>query len=472
MADVFAPYKVNANPSEYLFDTLQVHAGHKPDAQTRSRAVPIYATASYVFDDAEHARRVCTNEEAGYVYSRIANPTVEVFEKRCAALEGGTAAVATASGQSAVFQTIILLAQSGDNIIASRNLYGGSYSCLKTLLPRLGIQVKWLDAGDRPENVMRLIDDRTKMVFVETIGNPRCTVPDLRGIAEAAHTQGVPLVVDNTFGACGYFCRAKEQGADIIVHSATKWIGGHGTTVGGVVVDAGTFDWMSYPDRFPFLAKPRGDVMGFCYAKAFGTAAFAMALRIDVVMESGGVMNPFAAHQLLLGLETLALRCDKIASNSLRLARFLESHERIAWVLYPGLPSNADNHARAKTVLKNGFGGVLSIGIVGGSAASKVVINNFKLISHMTNVGDSKTMATHPWSSTHVIMSEPDRIAAGVSEELIRISIGTEAIEDIEKDFDHALSAIPLDLITQGKQVAENATSDSGFESSEEEHKI
>ncbi|KAI1328956.1 O-acetylhomoserine/O-acetylserine sulfhydrylase [Xylariaceae sp. FL0255] len=424
MADVYAPYKVNANPSAYLFDRLSVHAGHKPDVQTRSRA-------SYVFDNAEHAPRVCTNEEARYVYSRIANPTVEVFEKRCAALEG----------------TIILLAQSGANIIASRNLYGGSYSCLKTLLPRLGIQVRLLDAGDRPEDVARLIDDRTKMVFVETIGNPRCSVPNLQGMADAAHSAGVPFVVDNTFGACGYCCRAKDHGVDIIIHSVMKWIGGHGTMVGGVVVDAGTFDWAKRPDRFPFLAKPNEALMGFCYAKQFGNTTFAIALRIDVIMESGGVLNPFAAQQLILSLETLALRCDKIAQNSLRLARFLKQHERIAWVLYPGLPSNEGDHARAKKVLKNGFGGVLSIGIVGGNAASKHVINSFKLVSHMTSVGDSKTMATHPWSSTHVIMSESDRIAAGITEDLIRISTGTEAIEDIENDFIQALNTIPHDLV-------------------------
>ncbi|KAI1818681.1 O-acetylhomoserine/O-acetylserine sulfhydrylase [Poronia punctata] len=466
-SDPFAPYKVNANPSAHQFNTLQVHAGHKPDKQTRARAVPIYATASYVFDDSDHARRVCTNEEAGYVYSRISNPTVEVFEKRCAALEGGSAAVATGSGQGAVFQTIILLAQTGDNIIASRNLYGGSYSCLKTLLPRLGIQVRWLDAGDHPENVARLIDERTKLVFVETIGNPRCTIPNLRGIADVAHEAGIPLVVDNTFGACGYFCRVKDFGANIIVHSATKWIGGHGTTVGGVVVDAGNFDWAAYPDRFPHIGKPSGDVMGFCYAKAFGNAAFAMALRIDVVMESGGVLNPFAAQQLILGLETLSLRCERIANNSLRLARYLESHERIAWVLYPGLPSNGENHERAKTVLKSGFGGVLSVGIVGGNEASKYVIDNFKLISNMTNVGDSKTMATHPWSSTHVIMSEADRIGAGVTEDLIRISIGTECIEDIERDFDQALQSIPLELIKSS--IKEDVPSDSGFESSDPE---
>ncbi|KAI2628688.1 O-acetylhomoserine/O-acetylserine sulfhydrylase [Hypoxylon sp. NC1633] len=463
MPDAFAPYKVDPNPSEHLFNTLQVHAGHTPDSQTRSRAVPIYATASYVFKDADHAQRVCTNEEPGY-------PTVEVFEKRCAALEGGTAAVATSSGQAAVFQTIILLAQSGDNIIASRNLYGGSYSCLKTLLPRLGITVRWLDAGDSPENVTSLIDERTKLVFVETIGNPRCTIPDLRGIADAAHAAGVPLVVDNTFGACGYFCRVKDHGADIIVHSATKWIGGHGTTVGGVVVDSGSFDWAAHPDRYPHLAKTSDDVMGFSYARLFGNAAFAMALRIDIVMEAGGVLSPYAAHQLIVGLETLSLRCERIAANSLKLAQFLESHERVAWVLYPGLPSNVGDHKRAKKLLHGGFGGVLSIGIVGGNAASKHVINSFRLVSNMTNVGDSKTMATHPWSSTHVIMSEADRIAAGITEDLIRISIGTEAIDDIKADFDNALQSIPADIIEEANTAREDdVPSDSGFESSDSE---
>ncbi|KAK3935957.1 Cys/Met metabolism PLP-dependent enzyme-domain-containing protein [Diplogelasinospora grovesii] len=461
MADAFAPYKVNANPSNHLFNTLQVHAGHKPDSQTLSRAVPIYATASYVFQDADHARRVCTNEEAGYVYSRIANPTVEVFEKRCAALEGGTAAVATSSGQAAVFQTIVLLAQAGDNIIASRNLYGGSYSCLKTLLPRLGIEVRWLDVGDRPDNVASLIDERTKLVFVETIGNPRCSVPDVRGMADKAHEAGVPLVVDNTFGACGYFCRAKDHGADVVVHSATKWIGGHGTTVGGVVVDSGTFDWAAHPKRFPHIAAAGDELMGFSYAKLFGNA-FAMALRIDVVMEVGGVLNPFAAQQLILGLETLSLRCERIARNSMQLAQFLESHEN----RLGSVPCNTRDHEWAEKLLKNGYGGVLSIGVVGGNKASKHVINNFRLVSNMTNVGDSKTMATHPWSSTHVIMSEADRIAAGVTEDLIRISIGTEAIEDIIEDFDNALKSIPVEDVGDGIKEQEKTASDSGFESS------
>ncbi|KAH8660705.1 Cys/Met metabolism PLP-dependent enzyme-domain-containing protein [Tricladium varicosporioides] len=450
MSDPFTPYKVTSGDTGRKYNTLQVHAGHKPDSQTRSRAVPIYATASYVFTDSEHAKRVCSNQEAGYVYSRISNPTVEVFEKRAAALEGGSAAVACASGQSAVFQSILNLAGSGDNIVASINLYGGTYSLFKTLLPRLGITVKWA-ANDSPTEVAELIDLKTKMVFVETIGNPRGSVPDLQAIANVAHREGVPFIVDNTFGACGAFCRVIDHGADIVVHSATKWMGGHGTTVGGVVIDSGRFDWGANSDRFPHLTEETGP-MKFSYWKIFGKTAFAMALRINVVMEVGSVLNPFAAQQLLLGMETLSLRCERIASNTLALARYLESHPRISWVNYPGLETNK-YYALAKKYLTGGFGGVLSFGIKGGAKASDVVVNKFQVVSNMTNVGDSKTMATHPWSSTHVIMSVEDRIQAGITEDLIRLSVGTEDIEDLTIDLCQALAAIPQEyLMVESKE--------------------
>jgi O-acetylhomoserine/O-acetylserine sulfhydrylase len=373
---------------------------------------------------------------------------VEVFEKRCAALEGGSAAVACASGQSALFQTIVMLANSGDNIISSINLYGGSYSLFKTLLPRLGITVRWAPT-ESPEEIASLIDERTKMVYVETIGNPRCSVPDLRGISDVAHAQGVPFVVDNTFGACGAFCRVLDHGADLVVHSATKWMGGHGTTVGGVVIDGGRFDWGASASKYPHLTDPDGP-MGFSYWKEFGPIAFAFALRINVVMEVGSVLNPFAAQQLLIGLETLSLRCDRIASNTLAVARFLDAHDRVSWVNYPGL-ENDTYHAFGRKYLTGGYGGVLAFGIRGGSEASNTVINSIKLVSHMTNVGDSKTMATHPWSSTHVIMSEDERLRAGVTPDLIRFSVGTEDVQDLIEDLAQALAQIPQNLLEKAE---------------------
>ncbi|KAE8313516.1 homocysteine synthase [Aspergillus transmontanensis] len=371
MPDAFTPFKVDLETeSNRGFDTRQVHSGAKPDIATRARAVPIYSTA----------------------------PTVEVLEKRVAALEGGTAAVACASGQSAVFQAILCLVHTGQNIVASTNLYGGSYSLFKSILPRLGISVKWV-RDDDPESYHQLIDDNTRLVFVETVGNPRISVPDLRAIADIAHTHSLPFVVDNTFGAGGYWCPVIEHGVDIVVHSATKWLGGHGTTVGGIIVDSGKFDWASTGDKFPHLTRKSEGPMEFSYANNFGNIAFAIALRIEVVMEVGSVMNPFAAQQILLGIETLSLRCDRIAANALRAAEFLEKHPRVQWVSYPGLSRD--------------------------------------------NVGDCKTMATHPWSSTHSIMSEQDRMDAGITEDLIRLSVGTEDIIDIIEDLSRACAAIP-----------------------------
>ncbi|KAE8143646.1 Cys/Met metabolism PLP-dependent enzyme-domain-containing protein [Aspergillus pseudotamarii] len=446
MPDAFTPFKVDLEAeSNRSFDTRQIHSGAKPDIATRARAVPIYSTASYVFTDSEHARRVCTNQEAGYVYTRISNPTVEVLEKRVAALEGGTAAVACASGQSAVFQAILCLAHTGQNIVASTNLYGGSYSLFKSILPRLGISVKWVH-GDDPESYRELIDDNTRLVFVETVGNPRISVPDLRAIADIAHAHNLPFVVDNTFGAGGYWCPVIEHGVDIVVHSATKWLGGHGTTVGGIIVDSGKFDWAGTGDKFPHLTRKSEGPMEFSYASNFGNIAFAIALRIEVVMEVGSVMNPFAAQQILLGIETLSLRCDRIAANALRTAEFLEKHPRIQWVSYPGLPGDK-YHNVAKKYLRRGFGGVLSFGVKGGTIGSKAFVDALRLVSNMTNVGDCKTMATHPWSSTHSIMSEQDRTNAGITEDLIRLSVGTEDIVDIIEDLSRACAAIPEDCL-------------------------
>lgn len=442
--DPLQPYKVEKFDDGLSYDTLQVHAGHRPDKETHARAVPIYNSVSFIFTDSAHAKRVCATEEAGFFYSRVSNPTVAVFEKRAAALEGGTAAVGTCSGQAAIFNTIICLAGAGDNVVASINLYGGTYSLFKTLLPRLGIEVRWAKQETR-EEYARHVDDKTKLFFVESIGNPRCSIPDLQGLAEVAHENHIPFVVDNTFGACGTWCRPKEFGADIILHSATKWMGGHGTTVGGVIIDCGTFDWGAAGDRFPRMLQKDGP-MSFSYWKAFGNIAFAMAMRIDILMEVGSILSPASAQQLLIGMETLSLRCERHASNTIAVARFLESHPRVAWVNYPGLEKNM-YHENAKKFLRKGFGGVLSFGPKGGDVASKMLLNYVKVISHQTNVGDSKTLATHPWNSTHVIMSEKDRREAGITPAFIRFSVGTEDVGDIIGDLDQALNALPEDIV-------------------------
>ncbi|KAG2005140.1 hypothetical protein GB937_008974 [Aspergillus fischeri] len=421
------------------FETLQLHAGHEPDSTTNSRAVPIYATSSYTFNDSAHGARLFGLKEFGNIYSRIMNPTVDVFEKRIAALEGGVAAVAASSGQAAQFMAIAALAHAGDNIVATSNLYGGTYNQLKVFLPRLGITTKFVQ-GDKPEDIAAAIDDRTKAVYVETIGNPRYNVPDFEAIAKVAHEKGVPFVVDNTFGAGGYFFRPIDHGADIVVHSATKWIGGHGTTIGGVVVDSGKFDWGKHADRFPQFTEPSEGYHGLKFWETFGSIAFAIRVRVEILRDLGSALNPFAAQQLLLGLETLSLRAERHASNAIALATWLQKNEHVSWVSYPGLESHS-SHEIAKRYLKRGFGGVLSFGVKGGAAAGVQVVDNFKLISNLANVGDSKTLAIHPWSTTHEQLTEQERLDSGVTEDAIRISVGTEHIDDIIADFEQSFKA-------------------------------
>ncbi|KAL1958353.1 hypothetical protein VTO42DRAFT_4670 [Malbranchea cinnamomea] len=422
------------------FETLQLHAGQEPDPTTKSRAVPIYATTSYTFNDSAHGARLFGLKEFGNIYSRIMNPTVDVFEKRIAALEGGIAAVAASSGQAAQFMAIAALAHQGDNIVATSNLYGGTYNQLKVLLPRLGVQTKFVN-GDKPEDIGAAIDDRTKAVYVETIGNPRYNVPDLEALAKVAHDKGVPLIVDNTFGAGGYFCRPISHGADIVVHSATKWIGGHGTTIAGVIVDSGKFDWGKHAKRFPQFVEPAEGYHGLKFWDTFGPITFAIRVRVEILRDLGAALNPFAAQQLLLGLETLSLRAERHASNALALARWLEKNENVSWVSYPGL-ENHPSHETAKKYLKRGFGGVLSFGVKGGAAAGSQVVDNFKLISNLANVGDSKTLAIHPWSTTHEQLTEEERLASGVTEDAIRISVGTEHIDDIIADFEQSFASL------------------------------
>ncbi|KAF7186071.1 Homocysteine synthase [Pseudocercospora fuligena] len=417
------------------FETLQLHAGQDPDPTTKSRAVPIYATTSYTFNDSAHGARLFGLKEFGNIYSRITNPTVDVFEKRIAALEGGVAALAASSGQAAQFMTIAALAHAGDNIISTSNLYGGTYNQFKVFMPRLGINTKFVN-GDDPAEFKKLIDDKTKAIYVESIGNPRYNIPDFEGIVKVAHDAGIPVVVDNTFGAGGYFIRPIDHGADIVVHSATKWIGGHGTTIGGVVVDAGKFDWGT-PEarkRFPQMSEPSDGYHGLKFWDTFGPITFIIRLRVEILRDLGSALNPFAAQQLLLGIETLSLRAERHAENALKLAKWLESNENVAWVSYPGLESHK-SHQLAKKYLPRGYGGVLSFGVKGGGVAGSQVVDGFKLISNLANVGDSKTLAIHPWTTTHEQLSDEEKISSGVTEDLIRISVGTEHIDDIIADF-------------------------------------
>ncbi|KAF1926630.1 uncharacterized protein M421DRAFT_422596 [Didymella exigua CBS 183.55] len=420
------------------FETLQLHAGHTPDSETNSRAVPIYATTSYTFNDSAHGARLFGLKEFGNIYSRIGNPTVGVLEARIAALEGGVGALATSSGQAAQFIAITSLAHAGDNIVSTTNLYGGTYNQFKVFFPRLGIQTKFVN-GDKPEDFKAAIDDKTKAIYIESIGNPKYNVPDFEKIVAIAHEAGVPVVVDNTFGAGGYFIRPIDHGADIVVHSATKWIGGHGTTIGGLIVDSGKFDWAKHAKRFPQFNDPSEGYHGLKFVDTFGAIAFIIRARVEVQRDLGAALNPFAAQQLLLGIETLSLRAERHAYNALKLAKWLESNKNVSWVSYPGLESH-QSHQLAKKYLTRGFGGVLSFGVKGGGAAGSQVVDNFKLISNLANVGDSKTLAIHPWTTTHEQLSDEEKEASGVTEDLIRISVGNEHIDDIIADFEQSFA--------------------------------
>ena len=430
--------------SSYRFETLQLHAGHTPDAETRSRAVPIYATTSYTFEDATHGADLFALKQFGNIYTRIMNPTNDVFEKRVAALEGGIAALATSSGQAAQFLALTTIAEAGDNIVSTSYLYGGTYNQFKVSFPRLGIAVRFAD-GDDPDSIASLIDEKTKAIYLETIGNPRFNIPDFKRISAIAKQHGVPLVVDNTFGAGGYLCRPIEHGADIVTASATKWIGGHGTTVGGVIVDAGTFPWNN--GRFPSFTTPSPGYHGLNFWETFGpegvlkaNVAFIIRARVEGLRDFGPSQNPFGSFLLLQGLETLSLRVERSCENALALATWLEQHPAVSWVSYPGLTSHP-YHERAKETLRNGFGAVLSFGVKGGQAAGARFVNSVTLASHLANVGDAKTLVIHPASTTHQQLTEAERTAAGVKEDLIRVSVGIEHIDDIKADFDAALNA-------------------------------
>ncbi|KAL7266951.1 Homocysteine/cysteine synthase [Rhizina undulata] len=430
------------------FETLCLHAGQEPDKATNARAVPIYATTSYVFNDSAHGARLFGLKEFGNIYSRIMNPTVDVFEKRIAALEGGVAAVAASSGQSAQFMAIAALAHAGDNIVATTFLYGGTYNQFKVFLPRLGINTKFVN-GDKPEDIAAAIDDKTKAVYIESIGNPKYNIPDFEAISKVCKEKGVPLVVDNTFGAGGFLVRPIEHGADIVVSSATKWIGGHGTTIAGVVIDSGKFDWGKNAARFPQMVEPSDGYHGLKFWETFGPITFAIRVRVEILRDLGSCLNPFGAFQLINGLETLSLRVERHVSNALALAKWLEKHEKVSWVSYPGLESHP-SHELAKKYLKRGFGGVLSFGVKGGEKAGVTVVDNLKLASNLANVGDAKTLVIHPASTTHEQLSDAEQLASGVTKDLIRVSVGIEHIDDIIEDFVQAFEKSALAELAEG----------------------
>lgn len=422
---------------QFSIETLAVHAGQELDPTTLSRAVPLYQTTSYGFKDSEHAANLFALKEFGNIYTRIMNPTTDVFEKRIAALEGGAGALATSSGQAAITFSILNIAGAGDEIVSSSSLYGGTYNLFSNTLAKLGIKVHFVDSTD-PENFRKAINDKTKAVFAETIGNPQGNVLDVEAVAAIAHENGIPLIVDNTFPS-PYLLRPIEYGADIVVHSATKFIGGHGTSIGGVIVDSGKFDWTAN-NKFPGLTEPDPSYHGVVYTEAVGPIAYIIKARVQLLRDIGASLSPFNSWLLLQGLETLHLRVERHSENALMVAKYLESHEAVEWVSYAGLPSHP-SHELAKKYLPKGQGAILTFGIKGGAAAGQKVIENVKLFSHLANVGDSKSLIIHPASTTHQQMTEDEQLTAGVNPELLRLSIGTESIDDILYDLEQAIAA-------------------------------
>jgi O-acetylhomoserine (thiol)-lyase len=432
--------------NQLRFETLQLHAGQEPDPITGSRAVPIHQTTSYVFKNADHAANLFGLREFGNIYTRLMNPTTDVFEKRIAALEGGVAALATSSGQAAQFLALNNILQAGDNFISSSYVYGGTYNQFKVAFKRLGIEVRFAE-GDDPLNFEKLIDEKTKAIYIETIGNPRLNIPDFKQFAALAKKHDLPLIVDNTFGAGGYLAQPIKHGANIVVESATKWIGGHGTSIGGVIVDGGNYNWGN--GKFPQFTEPSEGYHGLKFWDIFGEGnplgmpniAFIIRARVEGLRDFGPSQSPFNSFQLLQGLETLSLRVERHAQNALALAQWLESHPSVDFVWYPGLASNP-YHELAKTYLQNGFGGVLQFGIKGGAENGKTFINGLKLVSHLANVGDAKTLAIHPASTTHEQLSAEEQVKSGVLPNLIRISVGIEHIEDIKADFEQSFKQV------------------------------
>lgn len=431
-----------AGNQDWRLETLALHGGQEVDPTTGSRAVPIYQTSSYVFRDTDHAANLFALKEGGNIYTRIMNPTQDVFEKRVALLEGGVGALATASGQAAITFSILNIAQAGDEVVSSSSLYGGTYNLFSHTLPKLGIKVHFVDQSN-PENFREKINDKTKALFVETIGNPRIDVADLEAIANIAHEYGIPLIVDNTF-ASPILARPFEHGADIVVHSTTKFIGGHGTSIGGIIVDSGKFDWNN--GKFPGLTTPDPSYHGVVYTEAVGNLAYITKARVQLQRDIGAAVSPFNAFLFLQGLETLHLRMERHSQNALAVAKFLEAHPAVEWVNYPGLEGDKQ-YKLAQKYLPKGQGAILTFGIKGGVAEGRKLIESVQLFSHLANVGDSKSLIIHPASTTHQQLTEEEQILAGVSPTLIRLSVGTEAIEDILEDLSQALKqAVPVSV--------------------------
>ncbi|MAL17314.1 MAG: O-acetylhomoserine aminocarboxypropyltransferase [Balneola sp.] len=432
---------------DFKFETLQLHAGQEPDPTTGSRAVPIYQTTSFNFDNSEHAANLFALREFGNIYTRIMNPTNDVFENRLAALEGGTAALATSSGQAAQFLAITNLAEAGDNIVSTQFLYGGTYNQFKVTLPRLGIKVNFAE-DDSIEAFEKHIDDKTKAIYVESIGNPRGNVADFEGLSALAKKHDIPLVVDNTFGAGGALVQPLKHGANVVTASATKWIGGHGTSIGGVIVDGGNFNWGN--GKFPGFSEPSPSYHGLKFWEVFGedgpfgNIAFAIRARVEGLRDVGSSQSPFNSFLLLQGLETLSLRVERHSENALKLAKFLKGHEAIEWINYTGLPEH-DYHERAKKYLKKDhFGSVFTFGVKGGYDAAREFIEGVELSSHLANVGDAKTLVIHPASTTHQQLTDKEQQASGVKGDLIRVSVGIEHIDDIIEDFEKAFAKIKV----------------------------
>lgn len=422
----------------YKFETLQIHAGHQPDSDTLSRAVPIYQTTSYVFRDADHAARLFELNEPGHIYTRISNPTVEVFEKRIAALEGGTGALAVASGHAAQFIALNNILKPGDNLISSPFLYGGTLSQFRHSFKNLGVEVRFA-LTDNPVDFEKLIDKNTRGLYVETISNPGFSIPDFEAFARLGEKNGIPLIVDNTFAAGGYLCKPIEHGANIVVESATKWIGGHGTTIAGVIVDGGNFPWDN--GLFPQLTQPSPEYHGIKWFEQFKNQAYIVRARTIGLRDFGPSLSPFDAFLLLQGLETLSLRVDRHCENTLALAEYLQKHPGVEKVGYPGLPGDP-NHTLAVKYLKNGFGGVLSFILKGDKQKNRHLVEKFSIVSHLANVGDTRTLIIQPAATTHQQMSEAEQLAAGVHPNLFRVSVGLEHIDDIIEDFEQAINRL------------------------------
>ncbi|MGI6778404.1 MAG: homocysteine synthase [Acetivibrionales bacterium] len=417
------------------FDTLQIHAGQRPDPATGSRAVPIYQTTSYVFNDVDHAANLFSLKEAGNIYTRIMNPTTDVFEKRMAALEGGVGALAVASGSAAITYAVLNIAGAGDEIVSASTLYGGTYNLFSTTLPRLGVKTVFVDPDD-PENFCKAINDKTKALYIETIGNPGINIVDIEAVAKIAHENEIPLIADNTFGT-PYLIKPIEFGADIVVHSATKFIGGHGTTIGGIIVDSGEFNWEK-SGKFPGLTEPDSSYHGVRYAKDFGPLAYITKARVQLLRDTGAALSPFSSFLLLQGLETLSLRVERHVSNAKKIAEFLQSHPNVSWVNYPSLKGNK-YYSLAEKYFPKGAGSIFTFGIKGGISAGKRFINSLEIFSLLANVADAKSLVIHPASTTHAQLSEEEQKAAGVSPDMIRLSVGLEDVDDLIIDIDQAL---------------------------------